>query len=400
MLSKSWDRGNIKSIPVRYSDRMAEEDSKADRGDRRDTERPHRQFGDALRSARQNLHLERPDVAERAGISYPMLANIESGRRRASDEIVERLAPVLGLRPDRMREVRDALEEDAMRFPTGVGLMSYLSGRQPLLLDRSSSRSIAAPWVSDENRPTSDALVTIQNAEMLALATNPKDVDTATPRMLLTASIIKDLAKLDDLHLARVRGYIDGLRDARNRDVHGGPQVRQHLMAVPDKPFGPLDSWPSPQWPEDGSARSLPNLEQLTRRVREHRRSASSGTRRRFPHLVAGLVRRALEQVDAEDDGVWPPPEELEEAAFVGERLGRDLTSSSQPRMVEPGIWQRLARPIYRREDQRRAKALDWVVRMALVATLLWREDVGARLDFVSLCVQTSRDQLEHLHGE
>ena len=74
--------------------------------------------------ARENLHLERPELAAQADISYPMLANIEAGRRRASDDIIERLAPVLGLRADRLRHVRNALTHGLVQ--TGGDVSSYL----------------------------------------------------------------------------------------------------------------------------------------------------------------------------------------------------------------------------------------------------------------------------------
>jgi transcriptional regulator with XRE-family HTH domain len=70
--------------------------------DRRDVERPHLAFGRELEEARKGLSLGRPELAQLSGISYPMLANVETGRRRASDELIAKLAPSLGVPPQRL----------------------------------------------------------------------------------------------------------------------------------------------------------------------------------------------------------------------------------------------------------------------------------------------------------
>jgi transcriptional regulator with XRE-family HTH domain len=192
---------------------MADERGTNEYSDRRDTERPHRRFGEALISARVNLNLSRPEVAKRAAISYPMLSHLEAGRRRANDDLVGRLAPVLDLKPERMREIRDALEADGNRFPYQIGLGSYLAGRSDTLIGLTEITEPNAVETSNIERVLSQVLVYAQQAEAVVLAANPRQAEAASPRMQAVSAIIRDLGGLDDTDLARVRGYVEGLTD-------------------------------------------------------------------------------------------------------------------------------------------------------------------------------------------
>lgn len=384
---------------MRYSRIVADEQNKIEKSDRRDTERPHQRFGAAIASARMNLHMRRPEVAEAADISYPMLSNVESGRRRASDDIIDRLAPVLGLRADRMREVRDALEVDSNRFPTGAGLGSYLAGRRDELVDlkigdtvfdwksldtsAADTSALAQVW----SQLSSEWLVRAQNAEAWVLAANPRE-ETASPRLQTTSAIIRDLRSLDDADLAKVRGYVDGLRAARDRAATAvSPANPLPLIRVPDEPFGPLYTWPVPEWIES-NPELISHRVELDRRIREYRHEAQSSGRRGNPfgRKLSDLTKLALVEIGATDES-WPDSDEIRVAAFVGIRLAPRFATGERG-MLEPGVWLQLAKlKAFPTENARRAAALNWVVRMAIVASLLWH-DMDLQIDFVSSCLQ------------
>jgi transcriptional regulator with XRE-family HTH domain len=382
---------------------MTDEPDKVERLDRRDAERPHLLFGEALVRARENLHLERPEVAARADISYPMLANIETGRRRASDDIIERLAPVIGIPADRMRAVRDA--DDHMRLvrnswahgqARAVELWSHLnpkSGSPPASSEASDNDGEANPSVVE--RLLSDMLVEQQLNETYALAARPR-IDVAFPhsqRMQITSDILRDLGLLDDTDLAKVRGYVDGLRAARDQAATAvSPKTDVPLIRVPDEPFGPLTPWLMPDW--------IKNVRRvdLSRRAREARMLLG------FSKFASGAG--TLLAAGPNDDA-RPLPcnnhNEAAEAVRVGERLAQFLAkrAGGNPGMIAAGDWRSLAiLRVYRAAEPRKAETLNWVVRVGAVATLLWPDDIDARIDFVKRCISLYKDQASLLDDE
>jgi len=136
--------------------------------------------------ARENLHLERPELAAQADISYPMLANIEAGRRRASDDIIERLAPVLGLRADRLRHVRNALTHGLVQ--TGGDVSSYLSGGRDTLHE---SGKVAA-----DDRDASASEIAGLLSEVLVEQQQPRNVLGVEPQ---TRCGLRRTAHADDI---------------------------------------------------------------------------------------------------------------------------------------------------------------------------------------------------------
>jgi transcriptional regulator with XRE-family HTH domain len=56
-----------------------------------------RTFGEAIRARRRQLDLTQEDVARRIKFSVPYLGQLEAGSRRPSEEVLARLAQVLGL---------------------------------------------------------------------------------------------------------------------------------------------------------------------------------------------------------------------------------------------------------------------------------------------------------------
>ena len=55
------------------------------------------QLGELLRRRREDLGLSLRDVAERVGVGHAAIARVESGRRRISLELFQRVAEALDL---------------------------------------------------------------------------------------------------------------------------------------------------------------------------------------------------------------------------------------------------------------------------------------------------------------
>jgi transcriptional regulator with XRE-family HTH domain len=58
-----------------------------------------RSFGRVIRERRRQLDLNQEDVARRIKISLPYFSNLEAGKRHPSEQVVAKLANVLGLDP-------------------------------------------------------------------------------------------------------------------------------------------------------------------------------------------------------------------------------------------------------------------------------------------------------------
>ncbi len=82
----------------------------AARIDSRDTLRPHSAVGNLLVELRQQRGQSRPEIAALSGISYALLANLETGRRRLSDKLAGQMATALDLDTDTLVRERDHLE--------------------------------------------------------------------------------------------------------------------------------------------------------------------------------------------------------------------------------------------------------------------------------------------------
>jgi transcriptional regulator with XRE-family HTH domain len=80
-------------------------------------------LGRAIRVARVERGLERKDLAERSGLSYPYVSEIESGRKRASSRALMAIAQALGLTPAELMaagESRLATQSPAMPEPERI----------------------------------------------------------------------------------------------------------------------------------------------------------------------------------------------------------------------------------------------------------------------------------------
>ena len=91
---------------------------------------PGTSFGLWLKARRRSMDLTQPDLAKRVGCSLETIVKIESGERRPSKQVAERLAECLGIPAD---------EHSAFVKYARV----ELSGSQPLLLTQADDRT---PW--------------------------------------------------------------------------------------------------------------------------------------------------------------------------------------------------------------------------------------------------------------
>ena len=91
---------------------------------------PGTSFGVWLKARRRSMDLTQPDLAKRVGCSLETIVKIESGERRPSKQVAERLAECLGVPTDE----HSAFVKYARVEP--------LSG-QPILLTQADDRT---PW--------------------------------------------------------------------------------------------------------------------------------------------------------------------------------------------------------------------------------------------------------------
>jgi len=85
-------------------------------------------LGDAIRLRRQEIGLSRREVAQRAGLSYPYLSELETGKKRGSPDSIRAVAEALGLGQDELWARADEI-----------------AGAAPLDADAAPDASIAAP---------------------------------------------------------------------------------------------------------------------------------------------------------------------------------------------------------------------------------------------------------------
>ena len=149
---------------------------------KRDVECPHRLFGQWLMTAREKSHMSRPEFAQLSGISYPMMANLEAGRRRASDGVVEKLAYVLDVDIALLRRIRDAA---------------------PLA-------TVAQP-AETLNDVYSQIIAEAQQAASLIVAAQPQAGEVSL-RQRAVVDVVKSLGGLSLQQIGKVQGYIEGLK--------------------------------------------------------------------------------------------------------------------------------------------------------------------------------------------
>lgn len=99
--------------------------------DPRNASLPHRTFGQLLLHARERCGLSQSELARRSGVTQSALSNVEAGRRRASDSLLEAIAPHLAVKLDRLKYLRDFVAVGGT-WPTGIGAVRYARGEHDL----------------------------------------------------------------------------------------------------------------------------------------------------------------------------------------------------------------------------------------------------------------------------
>jgi transcriptional regulator with XRE-family HTH domain len=66
-------------------------------------------LGDAIRQRREEIGLSRREVAAKAGLSYPYLSELETGKKRGSPDSIRSVAEALGLGQDELWARADEL---------------------------------------------------------------------------------------------------------------------------------------------------------------------------------------------------------------------------------------------------------------------------------------------------
>lgn len=371
-----WAKDIASAIPLECSSRSGEvkipiypdsgiiinlDDETHKVADRRDIERPHLAFGRELENLRKSQRLGRPELAELAGVSYPMLANVETGRRRASDELLAKLAPHVSVPPQQMIEIRDVRE----RAPAGImpGAVVDLAGKDLLaeamhatvLLDAASGRR----GEGDESR-----------------------------RGTVVADLIRDLFRLEDTDLAAVRGYVDGLLAARDRVATAvNPIAKAPLVQVPGETFGPLRRWTVAPW-----LRRLVVDDRDAAEWSTYVRHQLQGPPFRFPFStgepsdegfrIDDVLRARLRDLADAREHEWPSPAEMAYASEVGRFLRGEPYDRARG-YAEAKSWLEFA--VYRGPqtgDRANDLLLAWLTRISFVAWATKRDAAGTRAFF------------------
>src|SRR5438067_3707439 len=65
-------------------------------------------LGRAIKVVRTEQGMDRTDLAEQSGLSYPYLSEIENGKKRPSSRSLEAIAEALGMRPHELMAAADS----------------------------------------------------------------------------------------------------------------------------------------------------------------------------------------------------------------------------------------------------------------------------------------------------
>ena len=202
--------------------------------DRRDIDRPHAKFGSTLRRTREFAGLTRTELAERSNIPYPVLANLETGRRRASDNMIEKIASGLSVDKGQIKKLRNLAES-----PDGdIRIRNTFQNVAQYLNDSADGTTTVPPDLSLNGMPVqlksdnreSPSWDMFQLWQFLAgpslSAWQDSSAERKTPvkpprRIHLLQSISSETESMDEEDLLRVAAFLDGMRAARNPpDVH------------------------------------------------------------------------------------------------------------------------------------------------------------------------------------
>lgn len=190
---------------------MTEDDSRAH--DKRDSERPYRGFGNVLLTARTNAKIDRRQLADQSGVSYSVLANLESGRRRASDEVLRKISQPLGVTFGRLRLIRDQTERGVKPLP-GTGIQQYLRGDTDQL-PKGFLHEPTMEVLTKEPDPLADVFTYVLGAwNHVSEDSLTDDAPHDSLKLKLLMRIGNALQDLNAKDLQRVEDFVEGLRSS------------------------------------------------------------------------------------------------------------------------------------------------------------------------------------------
>lgn len=112
----------------------------------------YRALGRAIKVLRFRRGLERKDLANASGVSYPYLAEIENGKKRPSSRTLLAVAGALGLRPDELlasaEELRGDTKEPDVLPVESPAMPSVASAALSERVSPSSARTPIRRWFS------------------------------------------------------------------------------------------------------------------------------------------------------------------------------------------------------------------------------------------------------------
>ena len=142
----------------------------------------HEAIGRTIKTVRTAQGIERRDLADRAGISYPYLAQIENGARKPSADVLLAIATALGMRPHDLLRTADELGAPSfMDFPAPARTAPSVMPPPPDWKARWFHRDDAATDAEDAAQRMATAPPTRDDVldELLTLVAAMDDADTA-----------------------------------------------------------------------------------------------------------------------------------------------------------------------------------------------------------------------------
>jgi hypothetical protein len=248
--------------------------------------------------------------------------------------------------------------------------------------------------VVKRNDPKKDLLADAMRAEVLLEAASGRRAEgDESPRRIVVADLIRDLFRLEDADLATVRGYVDGLLAARDREATAvNPLAKAPLVQVPGETFGPLRRWTVAPWlrqmvvdDRDASEWSTYVRHQLQEPPFRFPFSAGEPSDEGF--MIDDTLRARLRDLPDAREHEWPSPAEMAYAAEVGRFLRGEPFDRARGR-VEAKSWLEFVE--YRGPqtgDRANDLLLAWLTRISFVAWATKRNAAGIR-DLFAGCIE------------
>lgn len=192
---------------------------------------------------REFAGLTRTELAARSKIPYPVLANLETGRRRASDNMIEKIASGLSLDTGQTKTFRNLAEsaDGDIRIKSTFGtpyrtfVNEYLDDRTGGATAAPDMRPGAKPLQSESERldPDSHTHASLDMLKLWQFLAGPplsagpdspveRSISVGPPRRIrVLEQITTEIESMDEEDLLRVRAFLDGMRAAQNPpDTH------------------------------------------------------------------------------------------------------------------------------------------------------------------------------------